>query len=101
MNKCGLALLVVPLISSVAAAVQPITAIYYTSTPQSYIGGGETLLLTPPQDGITSGFSFLPNSAYVNTVDIRASDGRFDWWANFVGPNHTQVTVGSYSFTIG
>jgi len=70
--------------------------LYYTSSPHSYIGGGETLLL----EGLSADASFkhgFPTSVVIRRLD---SSGAF-WEVALVGPNNSQPTVGSYSFTEG
>ena len=75
------------------------TSFYYTSSPDSWVGGGETVLVTPDQ-----GFEFSIWRNFDNGVSISIND--FDenpdsssarwWYLDFAAPDNAQINVGDY-----
>jgi hypothetical protein len=74
-------------LSPIATPAMATDVIYFTSTPGSWIGQGQTLYLSP----VTASRTFNLG-AYTNTVTFSA-DG---YHLRLVGPNHMLVDVGFY-----
>jgi hypothetical protein len=75
------------------------TAFYFTSSPTSWVGRGDTRLYTFPSASISAYRTFDQGT---NTNSIRFSITRgepgTDWWyVDLVGPSRTLVGVGTYS----
>lgn len=75
------------------------TELYYTSSPQSWVGGGETVSVTP-----ADGFDFVASRNFDNgvsfSIDDFASNPDFQetrwWYLDFAAPFSAPLTVGSY-----
>ena len=93
-----IALVSVPL-AVFAANAAPITAFYYTSSPASYVGHGETVTVTPAE-----GFQFTANPNFDNGVSFAINDfltnpdfQKTRWWyLDFAAPFSALLTVGFY-----
>lgn len=71
---------------------QAATAFYFTSTPGSWVGAGQTKLYTAPGDSITA-YRYAPDhGAYQNAVQFTAGGYR----VTIVAPNYSLPTVGYY-----
>jgi hypothetical protein len=76
---------------------------YFTSSPTSWVGHGETRTITPSQ-GFTFGVSkYASQGAYTNALNIAVTNfdtappSQYDWWyLHFVGPNTTAANAGYY-----
>lgn len=81
------------------ANAAPITAFYYTSSPQSWVGHGETVTVTPAE-----GFEFMAQPNFANGVSFAINDfltnpdfQKTRWWyLDFVAPFSALLTVGFY-----
>lgn len=81
-------------------SAQALTAFRYTSSPESWVGGGETVFITPemgfliaPQRNFDNGVSFSLNDFATNPD---SSSTR--WWSlQFAAPHDTALAVGHYS----
>lgn len=69
---------------------------YYTSSPSSWVGQGNTRTMTPAGGATFSGFRYFTQGAYTNAVSISVSDAADNWTMEFVGPNLTLPTAGDY-----
>lgn len=77
-----------------------LTELYYTSSPESWVGHGETVSITPQMN-----FSFLAKTNYFNGVDVEVNDFATNpdvyslryWDLSFSAPNNAPLTVGTYS----
>jgi hypothetical protein len=84
--------------TSTAAAAQ--TLFEFVSAPGDYVGGGQTVVLTPAQvtfnpQGATSGSSVI--SFFMNNYSIVPPGGGYiDWEVDMAAPNGAPLTVGSY-----
>lgn len=75
------------------------TALYYTSSPQSWVGHGETVLVTPDQ-----GFEFKASRNFDNGVSFAINDFSTNpnfqttrwWYLDFAAPNDAPLGVGTY-----
>lgn len=75
------------------------TALYYTSSPESWVGHGETVLVTPDQ-----GFEFTATQNFDNGVSFAVNDFSTNpdywathwWYLDFAAPNMDPLTVGTY-----
>src|SRR5262249_58512668 len=80
------------LLSSERCVLADITGLYFTSSPLSWIGQGQTRLITP-----ADGFTFTrTGGAGGGRVSISATSPSVYWQVDFVGPNGTLPGVGSY-----
>lgn len=76
-----------------------ITALYYTSSAESWVGNGETVLVTP-----VGGFEFTASRNYDNGVSFAVNDFNTNpdfwstrwWYIDFVAPNDAPLAVGTY-----
>lgn len=93
----GLSALVI-LTLLVAADRSPAADVFYfTSSPTSWVGHGQTATITPATGAQFSGFRYFSQGAYTNTVSISVNNTGIDGWdMDFVGPNLTLPTVGDY-----
>lgn len=81
------------------ANAAPVTAFYYTSSPSSWVGQGETVTVTP-----TDGFAFNVNRNFDNGVSFAINDfltnpdfQKTRWWyLDFAAPFNALLTVGYY-----
>ncbi len=93
--KFGAVLGLLATLSQAEAAIE----FAYSSSPQSWVGGGETVSVTP-----ALGFSFVPYRNYGNGVSFFVND--FDanpdfwatrwWYLDFAAPYGQPLSVGSY-----
>jgi hypothetical protein len=75
------------------------TEFAYSSSSQSWVGGGETVSVTP-----ALGFTFTPHRNFNNGVSFAINDfdtnpdfGATRWWyLNFAAPYDQPLTIGSY-----
>jgi hypothetical protein len=78
----------------ICADVQAETAFYYASSPDSWVGGGETRFVTP-----RSGYSFsrtYNGNAVYTFIDNVSSPTPGNWYLGFIGADATQLSVGDY-----
>jgi hypothetical protein len=81
------------------APTQAATEFFYTSSPQSWVGAGQTVSVTP-----ISGFVFTPSRNYDNGVSFSINDsttnpnfGAQRWWyLDFSAPHNAPLVVGTY-----
>jgi len=66
--------------------------LYFTSTPGSWIGQGQTLTFRSPATAFST-FRYHDQGAYTNAVQLRAAG----YELAIVGPNFTLPTVGLYN----
>ena len=89
-------LVVMTVIGSAAWCKAAINEMYFTSTPGSWVGLGQTIDATPA-GGWSFGISrYYNQGAYTNAVTISLSKGTSNWSLDLVGPNYTLPTVGNY-----
>lgn len=70
---------------------------YFTSSPTSWVGHGQTHTLTSAGGAQFTGSRYFSQGAYTNAVSISVSASLVeDWNMEFVGPNLTLPTVGDY-----
>ena len=82
-----------------SANAAPITALYYTSSPESWVGHGETVTVTPAE-----GFQFTAQPNFDNGVSFAINDfltnpdfQKTRWWyLDFAAPFSALLTVGFY-----
>ena len=90
--RSGLVLLLFTLFVQTANAAQ--TIFQFVSTPGDYIGGGQTLVLTP------SDVSFSVQNNFFNGVSFFLNNfskgGSTFWSLDFAAPNHVQLQLGGY-----
>jgi hypothetical protein len=75
------------------------TLLFYTSSPDSWVGGGETVLVNP-----SSGFEFFPSRNFHNGVSFGVNDFNTNpdfwtqhwWYLDFAAPNNAPLTPGTY-----
>jgi hypothetical protein len=75
------------------------TEFYFTSSPQSWVGAGETVYVNP-----TMGFSFTPSRNFSNGVSFRINDFATNpdfyatrWWdLDFSAPFNVTLSKGNY-----
>jgi hypothetical protein len=78
-------------------AFAAVTGLYYTSSDQSWVGGGETVLVTPED-----GFQFVVTRNFDNGVSFWINDFNSHsvsnrWWhVEFAAPNDEPLTVAQY-----
>ncbi len=89
MKKTIIALLLAVSWIAPHASVQT-TAFYFTSSPQSWIGAGETHLCTPED-----GYSFNASLNFDQGVSVTLS-GPATWYLHFAAPGDALLTVGTY-----
>lgn len=84
-----------------AAFGSPITGLYYTSAPDSWVGNGKTLVITPSDN-----FDFIPSSnPYHPSVSFAINDfsknpdfWSMRWWnLDFAAPYNQRLDVGHYA----
>lgn len=76
----------------------PVTALFYSSGEQSWVGGGETVQVTPDD-----GFSITANLNHAAGVSFSINDFSSNnfwdsrwWYLDFAAPAAAQLQVGSY-----
>lgn len=92
-------LLFIALIGGQAIA-NPITGLSYTSSPSSWVGGGETVTVTP-----AGGFDFIASTNFDNGVSFAVNDfasnpdfGSTRWWyLDFAAPSGQPLQAGHYA----
>ena len=97
--KRWLAAIVLAAGAATAAQAAPMTVFYYTSSPSSWVGQGETVTVTP-----TDGFAFNVNRNFDNGVSFAINDfltnpdfQKTRWWyLDFAAPFNALLTVGYY-----
>lgn len=80
-------------------AFSAVTALYYTSSVESWVGGGETVLVTPSE-----GFEFIVSRNFGSGVSFAINDFNSNpdfqserwWFLDFAAPNGAPLTVGAY-----
>lgn len=85
--------------ATTGAQAAPITAFYYTSSPTSWVGQGETVTVTP-----ADGFEFNANRTFDNGVSLAINDfltnpdfQKTRWWyLEFSAPFDALLSVGFY-----
>jgi len=98
LTRC-LAVAVISASALTVAWAAPITAFYYTSSPTSWVGQGETVTVTP-----TDGFDFFANPNFDNGVSLAINDWRTNpdfqkarwWFLDFAAPGDALLSVGFY-----
>jgi len=78
----------------------PITALYYTSSDESYVGGGDTVTITPAE-----GFEFYVFRNFDNGVGFYINDFATNpdfqqtqfWFVDFAAPFDAELTPGFYA----
>jgi len=86
-------------IALVALPARAETILFYTSSPDSWVGGGETVSVTP-----SSGFEFFPSRNFDNGVSFAVNDfgtnpdfwARRWWYLDFAAPNDAPLIPGTY-----
>jgi hypothetical protein len=68
--------------------------LYFTSSPTSWVGAGQTLTLTSPATAFSAS-RYFDQGAYTNSVHLSAGGGG-GYNLALVGPNYTLPTVGFY-----
>jgi hypothetical protein len=69
--------------------------LYFTSSPTSWVGQGQTLTLTSPTTAF-SAYRYFDQGAYTNAVRLRAGPTGYGYALQLVGPEFTLPTVGFY-----
>ncbi len=95
-----LALLTIFLGSSGQGLATPITGLYYESSPQSWVGGGATVLVTP-----SNNFDFIAYRNFDSGVSFAVNDFSTNpdfwstrwWYLDFSAPFDQLLQVGHYS----
>ena len=70
--------------------------LYYTSSPASWIGQGWTRTLTPANGLTFTAYPYLNQGTYTNDVHIALRSLTVACDLDFIGPNHSLVTLGDY-----
>lgn len=68
------------------------TAFYFTSSPTSWVGHGETRLVLPSE----ASFSATHNVYNGVSLNINTGDPHFIWLLDFNAPNRAPLAVGTY-----
>ncbi len=89
-------LLAVALLFSAVAVARGQDILYFTSSPSSWVGQGETETMTPQNGSEFSLQQYGDQGAYTNDLDFSISDSTDWWYLNLVGPNLSLVTPGFY-----
>ena len=95
-----LALLTLSLGFSGQGLATPITGLYYESSPQSWVGGGATVLVTPSDD-----FDFIASRNFDSGMSFAVNDFSENphfwstrwWYLDFSAPFNQLLQVGHYS----
>lgn len=97
---CRLAIMSFFYLSLINCAIaSPITVLYYTSSPDSWVGHGETVIVTPLE-----GFDFSVSRNYDNGVSFAINDFATNpdfwstrwWYLDFAAPFNKLLSVGDY-----
>ena len=84
----------------VSTSVHAATLLYYTSSPQSWVGAGQTVLVSP-----ANGFDFDASRNFDNGVSFRINDFASNpdfwaqrWWSlDFAAPLEAELGLGPYA----
>jgi hypothetical protein len=81
------------LVALACSAVAQTTAFYFTSSPTSWVGGGQTELITP-----ADGYTFDASQNFDNGVSLSITNFPIkEWWyLDFAAPNNVPLTPGTY-----
>jgi hypothetical protein len=81
-------------ICSLCSELQAATAFYFTSSPDSWVGSGETRTVTPEQ-GFSFSTTYNGNAVYTYINDV-SSPNPGNWSLHFIGVDGAQLSVGDY-----
>jgi hypothetical protein len=96
MRKVVICVCVAAACSAISGSIFADDTLYFTSSPTSWVGHGQTRTITPSNGFTFNGFRYFSQGAYTNAVSISLTSSTEFWYLDFVGPHLTLPVTGSY-----